>query len=136
MSKTTFTIIVLVFAVPAFFLARTIWPFPNEVDGTVKTFFAVVTAIESLFTGIGIAFVILVLKKYLVALNRKGILGWLTFVSIAWILISGYPHDNSHIAHGADLHGLIPIEIIFHGTLAIAALITMVYFLRTLRWER
>ena len=133
MNKAIFIIITTLFALPAFLLARIIWPFPQTPTSGLITFFTLTTAIESIFTGIGISFVFLVLTKYITVLNKHGILGWLSFVSIAWILISGYPHDNSHIAQGTELHGLVPIEIFFHGTLAIAALIVMKYFLKSLK---
>jgi amino acid transporter len=130
--KIQFAIITLLFAIPAFLLARVIWPFPQEPADGLRTFFTVVTAFESIFTGIGVAFVAIVLIKFRRSLRRKGAIGWLSFVSLAWILISGYFHDNSHLAHSTDLHGLVPIEIFFHGTLAVAALILAVHFIQYL----
>lgn len=108
--------------------ARTIWPLPATPPTDLTLFLGIVTVLESLMFGFGVSFVLFVIQKHQVRKRKFTKLEWLTFISISWILISGYPHDNSHLAHSIDLHGLVPIEIIFHGSLAVAAVIVAIYW--------
>jgi len=133
MYRTKFWVITLIVALPLFFVARHIWPFHDGVSDEVKNFFSVVTALESLFSGVGVAFVFVVISKYKDKIKSWHLFDWLVFISIAWILISGYPHDNSHIAQEAHAADLIGIEIFFHGTLALSALFVMHEFVRKLK---
>jgi hypothetical protein len=55
------------------------------------------------------------------------------YVAIAWQLVSWWPHDNSHMASGIDLDGLLMIEYAFHMTLILSALVVARFFLATLR---
>ena len=120
-------------AVPLFVAARLIWPFQYGTPDDAQTFFKIVTGFESIFSGLGVAFVITVLSDHKAGIKNWKLFDWLVFISIAWILISGYPHDTSHIAAEAHTSELIKIEIFFHGSLAIAALIVMNDFMRKLK---
>ena len=133
MYKTKFWIIAFIVALPLFFVARIIWPFHNGTTDDVQKFFNIVTGLESLFSGIGIAFVVTVLSEYKRKISNWKLLDWFVFFSVAWILVSGYPHDNSHIASEVHAADLIKIEIFFHGTLALAALIVMHEFARKIK---
>ena len=123
----------LIVALPLFLLARIIWPFHQGTPDDIQNFFNIITGLESLFTGVGVAFVITVLSDHKAKIKNWKIYDWLAFISVAWILISGYPHDNSHIAAEAHVAELINIEIFFHGTLAVAALVVMHDFVRKMR---
>lgn len=129
MNKLLFGVITIAVAVPAFFLARVFWPFPLAVSGDSLAFFTLATAGESVLLGFGAAFALLVLVRRRSVAARWNIIDWVTFLSIGWILISGYPHDNIHIASGADVHNLIFVEIVFHGTLAVAAVVVAIAFM-------
>jgi len=133
MYKTKFWTIVFVIAIPLFLMARSIWPFHYGTPNDVQSFFNIVTLIESIFSGIGVAFLITVLSDYKVKVRTWGLFDWFVFISVVWILISGYPHDNSHIASEAHAINLIKIEIFFHGSLALAALAVMHDFMRKLK---
>ena len=126
-------VLVGIISLVAFWAARIIWPFPEGTDLVTKNFFTIVTAIESAFLGFGLFFILRVFTKYKQQVWKWKLLDWLTFLSISWILISGYPHDNTHIAHETSIQGLISIEVIFHGTLAIAAIFITFYFLKQQR---
>lgn len=50
-------------------------------------------------------------------------------LSIAWLLLSWWPHDSLHVHNGVNLGGLIVIEYLFHITLMIAGVILAYFFL-------
>ena len=57
-----------------------------------------------------------------------------TYVSIAWLLLSWWPHGNLHrVTTGADWGGLLRIDYGFHLTLMASALVVALFFLRVLR---
>lgn len=123
--KIKFFIITIVLAVPAFLLGPTLWP--PAVGGPVPTagqvpFLILISAIEVLGFGAGVAFFLLGLKYAL----KSRVFDSLTlpvFLSITWELVSWWPHSNLHIHIGDDFQKRIYIEYGFHLTLVIAALI-------------
>ena len=132
MKKFQYTLLAMILSAGTFLFALTVWPLPKIELGELRGFFTVATAVEALLMGIGIAFVVYVLREHRMAIKSWRGLDWATFVSIAWILISGFPHDSQHLTHGADLRGLVSIEMLFHGSLAIAALVVMWQFVKNL----
>ncbi len=56
---------------------------------------------------------------------------WAMFISIAWFLISWWPHDKLH-AFNKTLEGLLFIEYGFHLTLLIGGCILAYCFIRLL----
>jgi len=58
------------------------------------------------------------------------------FVSIAWFLLSWWPHDNLHLHNGLNLQGLLFIEYGFHVTLMLAGAVLAFCFVRLLRRSR
>ena len=125
-----FVVLTLLVAVPAFFLARVIWPFSETPPPDLTLFLTIVTALECIMLGLGVSFIVFVIDRHRTRKKKFDVLDWATFISIAWILISGYPHDNNHLSVSIDLHDLVPIEILFYGTLAIAAVVVAVYWIR------
>lgn len=130
-TSTKFTLITLLFGIPAFLLGRIIWPDP--VGGMAPTagqlpFFIFISAIEAFGFGAGIAFLFLgfpMVKKILPE-EKSGAM--VSFLALSWFLVSWWPHDNMHRANGEDMAGLLRIEYIFHFTLVIASLILAYYF--------
>jgi hypothetical protein len=57
----------------------------------------------------------------------------LTYLSIAWLLINWWPHDNLHRVIGFDFARLIWIEYGFHVTLIAAGACVVYFFVTTLR---
>jgi hypothetical protein len=123
----------VLFAVPAFLLGKMIWP-PDPM-GPVPTsvqlpLFIFLAFMEALTFGLGASFVLFgwpLLKKIS---DSSRNLAKLTFASIAWLLISWWPHDNMHIHNGMDLSGLLVIEYLFHFSLMVAGIILAYSFLR------
>jgi hypothetical protein len=118
--------------VAAFLLGRVIWQDAPGAAGpptTVLPIFVLVSALEALLFGVGVAFVIFG-RRWLDADRSK--LAIAAFIAIAWTLVSWWPHDNFHrVTH--DWYSLAAIEVGFHVTLIAAIAVIAAYFLRTLR---
>lgn len=133
--KTKITIITLIFAVPAFFLGPTIWPHVMQPGPELIPFYAFLAAVEAILFGLGICFVIFGLPLVRSVLPGYRGLALLTYLAIAWQLISWWPHDNLHAHIGMDFQKLLFIEYGFHLTLMISSAILAYAFLKVLRKE-
>lgn len=125
--------VTVLFAVPAFIFGKIIWP-PDPMGPTPTSaqlpLFIFLAFMEALTFGLGISFLFFgwpMLRK--VSEDSRN-LAKLTFASIAWLLISWWPHDNMHIHNGMDLNGLLVIEYLFHFSLMLAGIILAYSFLR------
>ncbi len=125
--KTSWKIILitLVVGVPAFFLGPVIWSPSPEIHPTQSQipYLIVLSAIEALAFGFGIAFIYygLPLIRGIANVEKKAAIPM--YVSLAWILISWWPHDNLHIHNALNVDGLIAIDYSFHFTVIAAGLI-------------
>ena len=92
--------------------------------------------IESVAFGLGVSFLIFgyALLKSVTPATKGLTLG--AHLSISWLLINWWPHDNLHIHNGDELNGLIGIEYGFHVSLIIAGMILARFLLVTLRREK
>jgi hypothetical protein len=116
-------------------LSQVLWPMSAGVTGPPARLvpgFVVLSVVESLVFGMGVAFALTGLP-----LLRRGAAGpaltWATYLSVIWLLVSWWPHDNVHrvLPHN-DWAGLLRIEYGFHLTLIAAALIVARYVLSML----
>jgi hypothetical protein len=118
-------VVTLPLTIIAFLLDRVIWPdMPGMAApaAALVPFFMIISAIESLSFGLGIAFAVFG-WKYTTRENMA------VFVSIVWLMVSWWPHDNMHRVNGMNnFAGLLRIEYLFHFTLVIAGLIIANYF--------
>lgn len=129
----SWTAITLALGIPAFLLGRVIWPDPTGFmlpPANLLPFYVFISLLEGLAFGFGVGF--LIYGRRIVTQVPKDSKRWTTaaYLSISWLLISWWPHDNWHRANGMDLVGLIKIEYCFHFTLIIAATILSLYFLK------
>jgi hypothetical protein len=129
-------LVTLLFGIPTVPLGRILWPDAVTVTGLepVGTQIAMlisVSVIESLAFGFGIAFLLLgfSLIKRLAGGSRGWT--WAVYLSMAWTLVSWWPHSNMHRVAG-NVDQLITIEYTFHVTLVICAVIISSFFLRLL----
>ncbi len=129
-------LIALAVGIPAFLLGRVVWPpaptNPTPSDAQLP-FFIVLSLIEALLFGLGVAFLAFGLPMVKQAARRVGVNPWPVYLAIAWQLVSWWPHDNFHMATGMDLAALLLIEYGFHLTLILSALVVARFFLATLR---
>ncbi len=123
------------FGVPAFLLGPVIWPpaagGPEPSAGQLP-FFVVLLAIEALAFGLGISFLAFGLPLVRKAAGGSRLRAWAMYLSIGWLLVSWWPHDNLHI-HTESLQGLLYIEYGFHMTLILSGLVLAYSFLSLIR---
>ena len=127
-------LITLVFGIPAFILGPVIWTPSLDIKPTPAQlpFFIFLSLIESLLFGLGISVIFYgwkLVQKVPQQIKNKTVAA---FISLSWLLVSWWPHDNLHIHNGMNAQGLLYIDYIFHVTL-IAASLVLVYYLYTLK---
>ncbi len=124
------------FGVPAFLLGPVIWPpaagGPEPSAGQLP-FFVVLSAIEALAFGLGISFLAFGLPLVRKATGGSRLRAWAMYLSIGWLLVSWWPHDNLHFHTGMDLQGLLYIEYGLHMTLILSGLVLAYSFLSLVR---
>jgi hypothetical protein len=121
-------VITLLFGVAAFVLGPVLWPPSPDIHPSAAQlpYLIVLSVIEALAFGFGVAFI--VYGRSLI----KGLTGGVGKAasamhgSLAWLLVSWWPHDNLHIHNALNINGLIAIEYAFHLTV-IAAGVVLVY---------
>ena len=131
-------IVTVLIAAPAMMLGPVIWP-PAEggpaPTGAQLPFFIFLALMESLLLGLGISFLLFGLPVVRRVSSDSRARAWAMYLSIGWLMVSWWPHDNLHIHNGMNMQGLLYIEYGFHGTLMIAAVILAYCFLSLLsRW--
>ncbi len=129
-------IITFFFGVPAFVLGPVIWPpaaHGPELSSAQLPFAIAVFAIEALAFGLGISFLTLGLPVVRKVSEGSRARAWAAYLSIGWLVVSWWPHDNLHIHNGMDMQGLLYIEYGFHVTLIIAASVLAFSLLTLLR---
>ena len=124
-------IITLLVAIPSFILGPLIWPKSPDMSPTPLQlpFFIFLSVLESLLLGLGISFIIFGFKLLKKSNAKNNNLNILAYLSIVWLLVSWWPHDNLHAHNALDMQGLLYIEYRFHLTLIIASVILAYYFL-------
>jgi hypothetical protein len=131
-----YLLVTLAVGLPAFALSLPLWPARPGVDPTPlqgALFFGIFAA-EGLLFGFGVAFMIFGGRTVRHLARAVGAPAWPVFVSIAWTLLSWWPHDGFHRASGVgDLDATLRIDYAFHLTLIVAAVFIAHFFLATLR---
>lgn len=134
-TKVKVGLITLLFGIPTFFLGPMLWPInpmnPAPTPGQLP-FFIILSILESLVFGLGIAFMIYGWPTVQKIADKSKQLALWTYVAISWGLVSWWPHDHLHGANGMDMEGLLYIEYGFHVTLMVAALVLAYAFLKLL----
>ena len=132
-------LVTLLAGAPTVPLGRVLWPDPVSTTGAPETeltglqlpLLIGVSIFEALAFGLGVAFLIFglpIVKRILG--DMKG-LAWASYFSIAWLLVSWWPHDNLHRVT-TDMNSLIAIEYAFHVTLILAGSLVAITFLKLL----
>jgi hypothetical protein len=128
-------LVTLVVAIPAFLTGPIIWPpaehSPAPTAGQLP-FFLFLAAFESITLGLGVSFLLFgmpVVRRISAGSKLKA---WAMYLSIGWLMVSWWPHDNLHLHNGMDLQGLLYIEYGFHLTLMIAGIVLGYSFLSLL----
>ena len=128
--------VTVIVAAPAIILGPVIWPpadFGPEPTGSQLPFFLLLALMESILLGLGISFLAFglpVMRRISADLKFRA---WAMYLSIGWLMVSWWPHDNLHMHTGIDLQKLLYIEYGFHVTLMVCAIVLAYGFLSLLR---
>jgi hypothetical protein len=129
------SIITVLFGIPAFVLGPVIWPpaaHGPELSAAQLPFAIAIFAIEALGFGLGISFLALGLPAVRRAAAGARTRAWATYLSIGWLLVSWWPHDNLHMHVGEDPQSLLFLTYGFHLTLLLSGLVLALSFLSTM----
>lgn len=134
--KISATAVAVIGAIATLALGRAIWPDPAGAatpPSDLLPLFVALSILEGLAFGAGLAFLLFGMAP-LRRLGAGAALTWAAYLSISFMLLSWWPHDNLHRVLGhADFAGLAWIEYLFHVPLMAGAAITAAFFLRTAR---
>ena len=126
-----FAVTVLV-AAPAMILGPVIWP-PADVGpeptGASCPSSSSSHLMESILLGLGISFLAFGLPVVRRISADSKFRAWAMYLSIGWLMVSWWPHDNLHMHTGIDLQKLLYIEYGFHVTLMVCAIVLAYCFL-------
>ena len=111
-----------------------IWPpAAGTPPGQLLPFFMIVSLFEGAAFALGVAFLVFGGR----VLGAAGRWTWLTsasYVGIAWLLMSWWPHDGLHRSgFGRTFAGLATIDMAFHTTVILATAAVTVFFIRAIR---
>ncbi len=96
--------------------------------------FILLNVAEAVTFGGGIAFLLFGSERINGISPTSPLLTRAAHLSIAWLLISWFPHDSLHMHLGeGNLGQIIAVEYAFHGTLMIAGGILALFFTRLIR---
>jgi hypothetical protein len=125
-------------AAPAMILGPVIWPpadFGPEPTGSQLPFFLLLALMESILLGLGISFLAFGLPVVRRISADSKFRAWAMYLSIGWLMVSWWPHDNLHMHTGIDLQKLLYIEYGFHVTLMVCAIVLAYCFLSLVNRE-
>jgi hypothetical protein len=106
--------------------------FPQATDAQLPLFMLLNVA-EALAFGLGVTFLIFGYPLMQTLLPASKGLTLAVHLSIAWLLISWWPHDSLHVANGLNMNGLLVIEYVFHVTLMAMGAILVYFFVALVR---
>jgi hypothetical protein len=116
----------LVATIGAFLSSRFIWPphpmVPHPTEGQIP-FLVGLSVAEAVALGVGVVFL---LSGWRFAERPTALspwLRWASYLSVGWLLVSWWPHDNLHIHYALDMWPLIAIEYVFHVSLMVCGAI-------------
>jgi hypothetical protein len=132
-------LVTVVVAIPAFILGPIIWP-PAEGSpsptATQIPFLLFLNLVQATVLGVGVSFLAFGLSVMRRISPDSKVRAWAMYLSIAYLMISWWPHINMHVHNAPDnLQGLIYIDYLFHLPSMIAALV-LAYCFFSLLWER
>ncbi len=132
-TKISIIFITLVFGAVAFALGPVIWPPSPDIHPTQAQlpYLILLSVIEALTFGFGVAFVLYGRRLVSGAGRTAGAM----YISLSWLLLSWWPHDNMHIHNALDIKGLIVIDYVFHFTVILATLVVAYAFFALFRPE-
>jgi hypothetical protein len=121
----------------SFALSPVLWP-PSasaaQPPGNLLPLFLLLSALESLAFGLGVAF-LLFGRRWVGSMGVAPGLSIATYISIAWLLVNWWPHDNLHRVVGFEWSRFLLIEYGFHLPLLLAGAVSAWFFVSLTRRE-
>ncbi len=119
-------------AAGAFLSSHSIWPphptVPQPTEAQLPFLIGIAVA-EALALGAGVVFLLSGWRHVERLTALAPWVRWASFLSVGWLLVSWWPHDNLHIHHALNLWPLIAIEYGFHISLmACGAILAYAFF--------
>jgi hypothetical protein len=125
-------VVTVALAILAFLLGPVIWPpaegMPTPTAGQLP-FFLFLAVFEAITLGLGVSFLLFGMPVVRRISAGSKLRAWAMYLSIGWLMVSWWPHNNLHMNNGMDLQGLLYIEYGFHLTLMIAGIVLGYCFL-------
>lgn len=137
-------ILTIVLAVPAFMAGANaplgaFWgadphgPQPTEAQIPL---FMILGILDALMFGLGISFLFFGSSLVRAVGGASAGLTRAAHLSLSWLFIQWWPHDNMHMAAGNDLGRILLIDYIFHVSVMVASLVLLGFFLAMVRERR
>jgi hypothetical protein len=130
-----FALITVAAGVPAFFLTPILFPTNPKIappGPELIPYFLTLAVIESLFFGIGVAFLALGFPMMRRVASISGVSPWPAYLAIGYLTASWWPHLGMHGVAGMDFDKLILVDYGFHVPYILAAGAVAHFFFRTL----
>jgi hypothetical protein len=131
-----FALITLAAAVPAFLLSPILFPpNPNVPPPAPELipYFILISVAETLFFGVGVAFLILGLPLLRRVARVSGTSAVPPYLAIGYLTASWWPHLGMHAVAGMDFDKLILVDYGFHLPYILSAVVVAYFFYRTLQ---
>ncbi len=121
--RTKAILVTVAVAIPAFLLVRVLFPPPPGPGPSSDQvpFFVVLSVLDSLLLGAGIAFIAFGWPAVRRVAPPSRVGAFMIFATLAWMMVSWYPHVGLHSsALGSSFFGILVIDYVFHVPLFIA----------------
>ena len=133
------SVVTVLVAIPAFILGPIIWPpaegSPSPTAAQIP-FLLFLNLVQATVLGLGVSFLAFGLSVIRRISPHSKVRAWAMYLSIAYLMVSWWPHINMHVHNGPDdLQGLIYIDYLFHLPSMIAALVLAYGFFSLLPGE-
>jgi hypothetical protein len=129
-------LITLATGVPAFFLTPVLFPLNPNIpppDARFIPYFIAIGIVESLFFGLGVAFLALGLPLMRRVARVSGVSPWPSYLAIGYLTASWWPHLGMHAVAGMDADKLLLVDYGFHLPYILSAGVVAYFFVATLR---
>ena len=133
-ARLTFLLIALATGIPAMILTPILFPANPSIpmpDASLMPHFLFIGAVESLFFGFGVAFLILGLPVMRRISADSGIPALPVYLAIGYLTASWWPHLGFHRLFGIDLVGMLIVDYGFHIPYIVAAAVVAWFFFAT-----
>jgi hypothetical protein len=133
-TRTKFVLIALATGIPALLLTPVLFPVNPAIpmpNASLLPHFLVIGAVESLFFGFGIAFILLGLPAMRRVAAGTGLSPWPPFVAISFLTASWWPHLGFHRMGGLDPIAMLQIDYAFHIPYVVSAVVVAWFFFAT-----